>query len=489
MEQKNKKKKKKLKISKRLIKHKLFRKRNLLSLLTMIISITFLCFLKRLDILPTKYIIGISIIIILMNIIGTLFINVHKKTPLKVIGTIILCIILGTNIIGIYYLAATQNFIEESFKLKTSYSKTTYYVLSKTSKNLQEKDITGEIATYKEISNRINAINKLNEKYPVKEKEYEDIGTMFENLTNETDSFALVEKASYEILFSITNTYQKADYTILYEFDIFTKKDQNKMARTDKFNVFIGGTDFAGLMDLNMIATINSKTHTVLLTSIPRDYYIEVPDKDGRKDKLSFMNAYGPDSNRKALEALFDTQIDYSVTVNSDSLVTVVDYIGGIEFCSDYDFTTTHALVNNSFVDYGKKLTIHKGCQTLNGIETLTVARERNAFPGRDRVRQQNCQKIMIAIFKKLISTDTILHYNETLNTLDSLYETDVPKEIITSTIKDILNNGNNWNIQTQSVNGVDTFEKVHLSNLTDWVMIPDDTVIQAKEEIKKTLN
>jgi len=201
------------------------------------------------------------------------------------------------------------------------------------------------------------------------------------------------------------------------------------------------------------------------------------------------MNAYGPEINKESLENLFGINIDYSLTIDTNSLVTVVDYVDGIEFCSDYAFTTTHALVQGTFNDSGQKLTVKKGCQSLNGIEALTVARERNAFSGRDRVRQENCQKIMLAIIKKVASTDTLLHYNETLNTLGSLYKTDIPKKVVTTIAKDIINNGNEWNFTTQSVDGVDTHNKVHLSNMTDWVMDPDyNTVMNASNAIQETL-
>jgi LCP family protein required for cell wall assembly len=241
-----------------------------------------------------------------------------------------------------------------------------------------------------------------------------------------------------------------------------------------------------------MIASVNTKNHTVLLTSIPRDLYLKVAGyEDGRYEKLSFMNInYGYELNRESLAQFLDTKIDYTILINTDSLVTVVDYVGGIDFCSDYEFMTTHALVKDTYNDVGKKLYVKKGCQHLNGIETLTVARERNSFPGRDRVRQENCRKILVEIIKKLISTDTIIHYNETLNTLSSLYETDIDEKIITNFAKDILANGNKWQIESQSIDGMDGKDRVHKGNAIDWVMYPDEaTVRQAQENIKKALN
>lgn len=101
-----------------------------------------------------------------------------------------------------------------------------------------------------------------------------------------------------------------------------------------------------------------------------------------------------------------------------------------------------------------------------------------------------NLEKIVVAIFKKLISTDSIIHYSETLNTLESLYETDISKEIVTSFLKNILNNSDKWQITTQIVSGEERFEKVHLSNMTDLVINPTyDTIDQASTKIKGLLN
>ncbi len=484
---KEKKKKKTIKLS---LKERTLRKRNVLSLFATILLIILLVMIFIMDVLPLKYSLLVTFGLLFLNSLGIVFINVNKKIILKFLGTIIMTITIVGSIFGIYYLNITNTFINKSFVSNAIYTKNTYYVLSKKNSNLKESDIAGKISTYSETTNLEKAIERLSSKYNISEKRNADIGEMFQDVNSNLTSFMLIEKSSYEIVFSIDSNLKKDEYTIINEFDIYTKKEKSREVNSNKFNIYIGGTDFAGLMDFNMIVTVNTKTHEVILTSIPRDYYIEVAGKNGRSDKLSFMSAYGSETTKKSLEKVFDITIDYTLLVDTTSLVKIVDYVDGIEFCSDYAYTTTHDLVNNTYNDKGPKLKVTKGCQHLDGIAALTVARERNAFPGRDRVRQENCQRILVAIFKKLINTDTLLHYNETLNTISSLYETDIPKEVITNIAKDILSNGNNWDIKTQAVNGVDGHDKVHLSNMTDWVMYPDqNTVITASNQIKEVLN
>ena len=177
--------------------------------------------------------------------------------------------------------------------------------------------------------------------------------------------------------------------------------------------------------DLNMLITVNTITRKVLITSIPRDYYIPAVGYK-YKDSLMVMGILGDDVVIKSIESYFGIEIDFKINVYTENLVDIVDKIGGIEFCSDISYRTTHALVQDTYNDnLGKKFYVKKGCQHLNGIQTLTVARERLAFKGEnggDRVRQVNCRKIMISILKKILSTSTLTNYSSILDSFSGFY-------------------------------------------------------------------
>ena len=473
-------------MSKKLLRHKIFRVRNLFSLLVIISTIIIICSLFSLNVLPNKYNFLISIVLLIIDILGIIFINVHKKNYLKIIGWIILIISFIISVLGTYYVVETNSFINRSFNRVMDVNTTNYYVVALKSNDLSKGDIKGEVSLYKNTYNISKAFNRLDEVFNIKKKEYDDLGLMFTDLLNENSKFILIEASSYEIVFSIDNNLNKDDFSIIYEFSITTKNNNIVSNNTDKFNIFIGGKDFAGLMDFNAVASINMEKHTVILTSIPRDYYLYIPGTT-TKDKLSFMSAYGVDTNKTAIEQLFDINIDYSVYINTSSLVDIVDYVGGIEYCSDEEFTTTHALVLNTYIDRGKKLYVRKGCQQVGGIEALTIARERVNITGGDSQRQKNCQKIMLAIFNKLITPKTALHYTETLNELDNIYTTDISKDVFSKFSKDIIDNGRDkWNIITQSVDGLDGKDRVHSSNMIDWVTYPDQATI---DNCKKGIN
>ena len=309
-----------------------------------------------------------------------------------------------------------------------------------------------------------------------------------ENVTN-NNSYFLIASVNYDYLMESTNLYSRDNYKIIGEFNV---KEEIKKNNTIKnvYNIYINGLDFTGIMrDYNLIATVNLNTHKIVLTSIPRDYYIDVPAYN-MKDTLMCLGSLDSEVSKEALEKLFDIKIDYTVNFNTTSLVNIVDAVNGVDFCSDYDFTTTHALVTNTYDDTkGKKLHVNKGCKTYNGTEILAIARERNAFPGRDRYRQKNCRQILINIAQKLASATTLTNYTEVLNSFDGLYTTDMNDKTLKSLIKSALEN-KNFEVVEQSVDGTDGIGIGHLGTQESWIMNPDmNTVNAATTEIKKVLS
>ena len=465
-----------------------FKKRNILSMISFIIAMVLIFLIFKIDMLPVKYSVLLSILLLFIQAIFIVLLN-NKRKVFKVISSIILILSSVINIIFIYYLSVTNSYLNKSFS-NVIESKSEYYVISLKKNNYKESDIKGNIATYKSTLNIDDAFNKLSKSYKVNNVSYNDLNKMISSVSDNTNRFMLMDSSSYEIVFSLNKDLKRDDYDIIYKFNLY-KKIKTKDSKSDNFNVFIGGRDFAKLMDFNMILSINTKNNTVLMTSIPRDYYLEVPGKNGLKDKLSFINAYGEDMNRKTLEKLFDTKIDYQVIFNTSSLVKITDYVGGIEFCSDKSYTTTHALIQDSYDDSkGVKFRVKKGCQHLNGIQTLTVARERLNLYGGDKARQENCQKIMLAIFKKLASSKTLVNYNETLNELSDLYETNISRSIVSSLISNYIDNPKDWTINYQIVDGTAGNDLVHSSStLKDYVTYPNyDMVNEAKLKIKEVL-
>lgn len=437
-------------------------KKYILPIITSIISILTIIYILKLNIIPNKYLIIILLIELILLLLSLLQIN--KNKILKSIGLILSILLIIINIIGIYYINKTNKFINQNFTGDIVY-KSDYYIITSKETNKEIDKLLYYKYSYKieEAKKQINY-------------DLEEIDNL-ENIKDLKNKFLLIDEYNLKLL--------KIEYKILEQFDIKTI-EQRKTEKPDSYNIYIGGRDFTrSLMDFNMILTINNNTKTILLTNIPRDYYINIPEYN-TKDSLEFMGLLGEQTIMNSLENLFETKIDYYVSIYTEGLVEITDLLGGIEYCSDKTFTTTHALVLDTYEDYGEKLTIYEGCQHLNGIQTLTVARERKNV-GSDRQRQKNCTKIIKSLLDKALSTTTLTNYNELLNKISNLYQTNINKETIQSLIKNLINE--KYTIIEQSIDGYDGNDYIRLNSVRSYVMYPNyDTVNNAKEKINQTL-
>ena len=440
-------------------------KKYILPIITILMTLITIIYTLKLNILPTKYLI---ILITIESLLTTIsFLKIINKKILKIIGIIFSIITISLNIIGLYYINNTNKFIDKNFTGEIKTTKIYYVITNKENKIENIEDI--EKISYYKYSYNIEQAKKILGEYEYKE---------LEKIEEPIKDYLLIDENNYKLL--------KEEYKIIYQFNIETTEPRNTK-KYKSYNIFIGGRDFTRtLMDFNMILTINTKTKTILLTSIPRDYYIYIPEYK-MYDSLEFMGLLGENTTINALENLFDTKINLYASIYTEGLVEIVDLLGGIDFCSDRTFTTTHALVLDTYDDsYGEKLTIYKGCQHLNGIETLTVARERKHV-GSDRQRQKNCSQIFQTIMKESLRMTTLTNYEELLNKIGNLYQTNIDKKTIQTLIKSLINN--KYKIIEQSVDGTDGYNYIRLGSVNSYVMYPiDNTVELAKTKIKEVL-
>jgi LCP family protein required for cell wall assembly len=396
-------------------------------------------------------------------------------------------LIIIINIILSGYLLRINNFLDTSFNNLSNTYTMTYYVLSNKDNNYSIDDLNNNALSYYEDGDNIDkGLEELSNKVNIEKNAYNDLNNMFVDLKDKKIDFVLIDKSSYEFVMSLDNTLSNDDFNVIYQFDVTISDDSLKSVDAgNSFNIYIAGKDFTYTNnDFNMIISVNMKKKEILLTSMPRDYYVEVYGKGGRKDTLSYMGAYGTMTSLKSLENLLDINIDYYVDINTKSLVGLVDAVGGINYCSNESYTTTHPLLLDTYNDsLGSKLYVKEGCQDLTGIEALTVARERLNITGGDTQRQKNCELIMEAILAKLKSTNTITNFNNVLTAVSDLYKTNMSKDKFTDIIKDILSD-NDWKINKYELDGRDSKNYVHLTNLIDWVMNPDYQTVDHDKEL-----
>ena len=231
--------------------------------------------------------------------------------------------------------------------------------------------------------------------------------------------------------------------------------------------------------DVNMVITVNPKTRQILLTNIPRDYYVQLHDTTGYKDKLTHAGNYGIDTSVATIEDLLGIKINYYIKVNFSSLVKIVNALGGVDVYSEYDFQSWN----------GYNFT--KGYNKVNGKQALAFVRERKTFNQGDNQRGKNQQAMIEAIFRKCTSPSIVVKYNSLLNSLEDSMITDMPMKSIKKLAKMQLVNNQKWTITSNSLTGRGSMEYTYTYGYQSlYVTIPDDdSVNSSKELIAKVTN
>lgn len=468
--------------------------------LLLIISFLYITFLTSktihdINVLPMRFFVSIVEVLFVVNFVAGVCLLINRKGFVKAVSFTLYFILNIFCTIIIYYGTTTNQFLDKAFGNAEDEYITKYLLLSRNEYKIDElKD--------KDIAYSVDMQNQ-NEVFQELSKKGIKSFIEFENLENALEQdIVVLDNAMYIFLKENQSEIKIDNYNIILEFDVAiqlsndaigeeeldedVKAEYEKLKPGEYYNIFIGGYDFTNtFMDFNMLVSINKTTQEILLTTIPRDYYI-TDAKVGKRDKLSDMGSRGIETNMASVAKLFGVKIDYYIQVNTKSLVALVDAVGGITYCSDQAYTTTHSMILDTYDDSkGKKLNVKKGCQYLNGIQTLTVARERLAFKTGDNQRQKNCAQIMKAILEKMKTPAIAVKYPNILEAVQNFYTTTIPKEFITSSISELLQNPNIV-IQTQSVTGYGGQDYIFFGKTKDYVMYPTmSTVNAAKAKIQ----
>ncbi|MBP3853845.1 MAG: LCP family protein, partial [Erysipelotrichaceae bacterium] len=281
---------------------------------------------------------------------------------------------------------------------------------------------------------------------------------------------------------------------VLYSFVYYTDKNNTANSVSDvtskPFTIFISGNDSYGTIDeltrsdVNMLVTVNPKTSRVLLTSIPRDYYVPLVCSDGAcaegaLDKLTHTGMHGINTTKETLESLLDVDINYTFRVNFSSAEQIVDALGGV------DITVEPGLEIESFGADGALGGLDAGTHHLDGAHALAFARERYAYEDGDVQRVKNQQQVLEAIIHKAISSDTLANYSTILKSMEGAFETNMSQDEIASLMQFQLRENPNWKFENYVLNGQGADMFCAELGTGASVLVPDQRTIDiAKKKI-----
>lgn len=449
-----------------------------------IIMAVFMYEIWAINMLPIKFLIPVCIVLLLIaaGLIWMQYSNKINKFN-RMLGKGLMVIFSVVMIVGVVYLSQANTAID---KVTVQAGDKEYEIISvvvkKDNKAEELKDIKdGTFAIPDKIDQEhtkatVEDINK-QLSTTIKTETFTNTNDQAQALMDDKVDAMILNEAYRSLLDEKFPSYE-TDTKVIYTFKIEKEvKEIGKKANVlvDPYNIYISGIDTYGPIatnsrsDVNMIATVNPTTKEILLTSIPRDYYVAQTCQGNAQDKLTHTGIFGIDCTVESMQNFTGLTFNYYVRVNFSSLENIVDAIGGIDIYNQMAF---YSGVDGTFIPGGD---IH-----LYGNLALKFARERHAYADGDRQRGRNQMIVLEGIIQKATSPAIITGYSGIMEAVGDSFQTNMTKDEMTSIIKAQLDNGGSWNIQQQSVTGEGGTDWTPANGFNAYVMYPDQASVDA---------
>ncbi|CAM3457788.1 LCP family protein [Marinicrinis lubricantis] len=306
----------------------------------------------------------------------------------------------------------------------------------------------------------------------------------------------LVIAVAWKINSSLDEMVVDSDRTLLNEETTQRIQDRDAVKQTvtveekpTDFYILLVGIDSRGnSLTLNtdslIAAHVIPDTKTVKLVSIPRDLRVELSDGPAKINSVfasGYMQAVhiareqperlsgskvtlgeielpeeyitsGMVLARESVEEVLDIQIDHTFLVNFETVVSLVDAVGGIEveversmhYDSQADDTHIH---------------LEPGTHILNGRDALNYARFRQdnrgtAYYSNDFERGNRQQQVISALIDELTSWNSVTKMFDLLDQVSSNFKTDISKTKMMSMIRDYYGTFDSSSIHSIAVEG-----------------------------------
>ena len=472
-----------------------------ITIIVIMLSVVFMGLLAMTKMIPTIYMLIIGIVLAVIAAIIWLLVWQTRYTGRFIGGTVLAVIMIVILAFGGFYINKTRSAISNISGETTEVTQMAVYVKSDDAADSVEATAgyTYGILSSLDRENTDGAVAHLNSQFgtEVQTKEYAGLTELADGILNGEVNAMLLNSgylSVYEDMDGYTDfsTKIKEVGTVDVESTIQSAEESTPIEPITTANggkvytIYLSGIDTRGEMtaksrsDVNIIATVNTDTHEILLVSTPRDYFVPLSISGGAPDKLTHAGIYGIDVCMDTLGMLYDIDINYYFRINFGGFVKVIDALGGITVNSDYDFDSKNILGYH----------FNKGENYLNGEQALIFARERYAFQEGDRQRGKNQMEVIRGVVKKALSPEILTSYSSILSSLDGCFGTNITYEEIAQILQQQLTNGGDWTIVSYSVNGTGATEKPYSMSQKAYVMVPDyNTVDKAKSLMEKVRN
>ena len=448
----------------------------LITLIQLILTVGLIAVIWNSGLVPTKYL--VAIIVVLLILFGVTFGLQYVKNKVYIVGIVLSIILSIFQVIGIVYMLKADKLMAD---VGGANYKTDNMIVVVKKDNVANSLMDASMyrfgtQTAVDQENTQIMVDNINTSLgrEVKIEQYGTVQELANALLEGRVDAAIYNQALDGLITDAIEDYSD-QVRVLYQYGIETEIEQENVDVEEPFNVYISGIDVSGPVatnsrsDVNIIMTVNPNTKKILLTTTPRDYYVQIPDISGeQRDKLTHAGIYGVDASMRTLEQLYGIDISYYARVNFSSLVKIVDTLGGVDVDSDFEFTAG---------GYQFK----QGMNHLDGDQALAFSRERYSFEDGDNQRGKDQQKVLTAILNKAMSPAILSNASALIADVSDSVQTNMTQEEMAKFIKMQLNDGASWTIESQAASGNGDTQACYSSGDQPlYVMWPDEAVVQS---------
>ena len=445
--------------------------------------------------LAFRYVNIILTVLLIAEFVFALLLLLRRKA--KFVTTVFLLLFTLISAAGLYFVQSTVQ-VAEKLNQTASYSEIEMSVVVPAGSTIQDISEVGQIqAPTNSDSENIQALLadiKTTKSIDLVPETVDSYQQAYDNLLSGATQ-AMVLNSAYSSLLELSDADYASKVRTLYTYKITKEVNTGQSdSQTDVtnnsnvLNIYISGIDTYGSIstvsrsDVNIIMTVNMETHKILLTTTPRDAYVQIPDGGADQyDKLTHAGIYGVETSMKTLENLYDIDIDYYARINFTSFMQLIDILGGIEVYND-----------QAFVSHYGGFEFPVGNITLNSAQALGFVRERYSLDGGDADRGRNQQKVISAIINKLASVNSITNFTNIVNSLQTSIQTNMPLETMMQLANKQLSSGSSFVVSSQDVTGTGSTGQLPsyaMPNAALYMMSLDETSVEtAKQAIKNTM-
>lgn len=247
-----------------------------------------------------------------------------------------------------------------------------------------------------------------------------------------------------------------------------------------------------GRADTMIVVTLNPDTNKMTMTTIPRDWRVQLPanaipaSAGSGYHKLNAAHAYGGASGYGAdrltvetVEKLLDVPIDKYVAVDFKGFASIVDELGGVTVDVKKPFW------EKNIFDHDKRIYFKEGPTHMDGAEALAFVRMRKRAVNNVYSREERQRQFIRATIKQAVSAGTIFKIDDISDILGKHVKTNLtPKEIYF--LERAYSSMDSSSIKSLNIEGEDT--RIPAGTGPYYWIPNEDSLNKVKGELKEAL-